>query len=112
LKKEKEEINMAINKVNTTGMRTAANEIEQMANEYTQQVTALYSAGRELDAMWDGDASDTFKAQLGQDQPRFDALNTVVKQYAETLRSNADSYDRAEDEAVQTLRSNTVRRTG
>ena len=102
---------MAINKVNTQGMRTAANEIEQMASEYTQQVASLYSVGQELDAMWDGDASDTFKAQLGQDQPRFDALNSVVRQYVETLRSNADSYDRNEAEAVETLRAKTVRRT-
>ena len=102
---------MAINKVNTQGMRAAANDIEQMASEYTQQVTMLYSVGQELDGMWDGDASDTFKAQLGQDQPRFEALNTVVKQYTEALRNNAESYDRAEAEAVQTLKSNTVRRT-
>jgi len=102
---------MAINKVNTQGMRAAANDIEQMASEYTQQVTMLYSVGQELDGMWDGDASDTFKAQLGQDQPRFEALNTVVRQYTEALRNNAESYDRAEDEAVRTLKSNTVRRT-
>ena len=102
---------MAINKVNTQGMRTAANEIEQMANEYSQQIAALYSVGQELDGMWDGDASDTFKAQLGQDQPRFEALNTVVKQYAEALRSFAKKIDDAENAAIQTMKSNTVRRT-
>jgi len=100
-----------IQKVNTQGMRTAANEIEQQAYDYTQQVTALYQVGQELDGMWDGDANATFKAQLGQDQPRFEALNNVVRQYVETLRSNADSYDKAEAEAVQTLKTNTVRRT-
>jgi len=99
-----------ISTVNTTGMRTVAGDIEQMANDYTQQVTALYSVGQELDALWEGDANAAFMAQLGQDQPRFEALNTVVKQYVETLRSNADSYDRAEEEAVQTLKSNSVRR--
>jgi len=102
---------MAINKVNSQGMRTAANDIEQMAAEYTQQVAALYSVGQELDASWDGDASKTFKAQLGQDQPRFDALNTVVRQYVEVLRNSADTYDKNEAEAIETLRSNTVRRT-
>ena len=102
---------MAINKVNTQGMRTAAGDIEQMASEYTQQVTMLYSVGQELDGMWDGDASDTFKAQLGQDQPRFEALNTVVRQYVEALRSHADTYDRNEQEAVNTLKTKSVRRT-
>ena len=94
---------MAINILNSQGMRTAAGEIEQMASDYTHQITALYAAGQELDAMWDGDASDTFKNRLGQDQPRFEALNTVVKQYIEALRSNAESYDKNEEINVQRL---------
>ena len=98
-------------RLDTSKMRNAANEIEQQAYDYTQQVTALYQAGQELDGMWDGDANAAFKAQLGQDQPRFEALSNVIRQYVETLRSNADSYDKAEAEAVQTLKSNTVRRT-
>jgi len=100
-----------INKVNTREMRTAANNIEQLAGEYTQQVTALYQVGSELDSMWDGDANDTFNAQLGQDQSRFDALNNVIRQYVEALRSNADSYDRAEEEAKGILNTKSVRRT-
>jgi WXG100 family type VII secretion target len=100
-----------ISRVNTKGMRTAASSIEQLARDYTQQVGMLYSVGQELDSMWDGDANATFNAQLGRDRPRFEALNNVLRQYVETLRSNADSYDRAENEAVQTLRTNTTRRT-
>ena len=87
---------MSISKVNTQGMRTTANDIEQMSHEYTQQVTSLYSVGQELDAMWDGDASDAFQTRLGQDQPRFEALNTVIKQYVEAARTFADDYDRNE----------------
>ena len=100
-----------INRVNSQGMRTAANEIENMVGEYITQVTALYSTGQELDAMWDGDASRTFQSQMGQDRALFDKLADVVKQYIETLRSSADSYDRNEAEAVSTLQTNTVRRT-
>jgi len=100
-----------ISKVNTQGMRGAANDIEQMVFDYVQQVTALYTTGQELDAMWDGDANSKFNAQLGQDQPRFDALNRVVRDYVQALRDNAEAYDRAEAEAVQTLQTKTVRRT-
>ena len=102
---------MSQTRANTQGMRNTANEIEQTANEYTQQVTMLSSVGQELDGMWDGDASATFKAQLGQDQPRFEALNTVVKQYAEALRNFAKRIDENEAEAERILRSNTTRRT-
>jgi len=94
---------MAINRVDSQGMRAAANDIEQMASEYTQQVAALFMVGQELDAMWDGDASDTFKTRLGQDQPRFEALNNVIKQYIDALRRNAESYDKNEAMAVQRL---------
>jgi len=100
-----------IKKLDTQGMRKAAGDIEQMAGEYVNQVTALYSVGQELDGMWDGDASDTFKTQLGQDQPRFEALNNMVKQYVEVLRSNADLYDKNEREAQEILRTKSVRST-
>jgi len=101
LKIKKEEKIMAISKVNTSGMRTTANDIEQMSHDYTQQVASLYTVGQELDAMWDGDASDTFQTRLGQDQPRFEALNTVIKQYVEAARKFADDYDRNEALAVE-----------
>jgi len=98
-----------INKVNTSGMRTAANEIEQMVHDYTQQVTALYTSGQELDKHWEGDANRAFKAQLGKDQPRFEKLSSVVKQYVETLRSNADKYDKEEARALEILSTNKKR---
>ena len=90
-----------LNTVDTTGMRTTSNDIEQMANEYTQQVTALYAVGDELDKMWEGDASDSFKTQLGKDLPRFEALSNVVKQYIEAARDFADKYDKTERDLAE-----------
>ena len=102
---------MALNRINTQEMRAVANSVEQLASDYTRKVTDLYSAGQELDKMWDGDANATFNAQLGQDQPRFELLNKVISQYVQVLRENAEAYDKSEAEAVQTLQTNTVRRT-
>ena len=102
---------MALNRVNTQEMRSIANAAEQLASDYVRQVSALYAAGQELDNMWDGDANSTFNAQLGQDQPRFEALNNVVGQYVQVLRDNAEVYDRSEADAVQTLQTKSVRRT-
>jgi len=98
-----------INRVDTTAMRAAATDIEQMVHDYTQQVTALYTSGQELDKHWEGDASRAFKAQLGKDQPRFEKLSNVVKQYTETLRSNADKYDKEEERALEIQRINKKR---
>ena len=102
---------MALNRINTQEMRGVANEVEQLASDYTKQVQSLYDTGRELDNMWDGDANSTFNTQLGQDQPRFEALNRVIGQYVQVLRDNATDYDKSEADAVQTLQSKSVRRT-
>ena len=102
---------MAINRINTQEMRAVASSVEQLAGDYTRQVQALYTAGNELDKMWDGDANSTFNSQLGQDQSKFEAMSRVIAQYVQTLRSNAEEYDKSEAEAVQTLSSNTIRRT-
>ena len=102
---------MALNRVNTQEMRNAANNVEQLAADYTRQVQALYTAGSELDRMWEGDANTSFNAQLGQDQARFEALNRVIAQYVQGLRDNADQYDRSEADAVSTLQTKTIRRT-
>jgi WXG100 family type VII secretion target len=102
---------MAQSRINTQEMRGVANEVEQLASDYTKQVQALYQAGSDLDKMWDGDANSTFNAQLGQDQARFEALNRVIGQYTQVLRDNANDYDKSEADAVQTLQTNTIRRT-
>jgi WXG100 family type VII secretion target len=102
--KKKEECKM-INKVDSSAMRNAGREIEQMAVDYTQQVTQLYQVGQELDAYWKGDAKKTFDAQLGQDQPKFDALNNVVRQYVEALFNASTEYDKAEERAQEILNS-------
>ena len=90
-----------INLVNTTQMRNIASEIEQMTHDYSQQVAALYQEGRELDTYWSGDAKKAFDARLGNDQPKFDTLNNVVKQYIEAARIFAKRYDDNEIEVGQ-----------
>jgi WXG100 family type VII secretion target len=100
---------MASTRVSTSELRGAADTVEQFAGDYMRQVQSLFDAGRELDQMWNGDANDSFNAQMGQDQPRFEALNTVVGQYVQGLRTSADLYDKAEMAALQTLSTKTVR---
>ena len=92
-----------INIVDSKQMRNAANEIEQMVHDYTQQVAALYQDGRDLDASWKGDAKKTFDSRLGNDQPKFEALSNVVRQYIEALRKAATEYDNNEARAIEIL---------
>jgi len=100
---------MAQTRVTTQQLRGVAERVEGLAGQYANQVTALYNSGKELDSMWDGDANQTFNTKLGNDQPRFQAMSDMLKRYVQTLRDNADDYDRAEAQAVDTLNTNKIR---
>ena len=102
---------MALNRIDTKEIRVVAGSVEDLAADYVRQVQALYQSGSELDKMWEGDANAAFNAQLGQDQPRFEAMNKVIGQYVQSLRDSADAYDSSEAEAVQTIGTKHVRRS-
>jgi WXG100 family type VII secretion target len=97
---------MALSRISPREMRSIANNIEQLAVDYTRQVQSLYQIGSELDMMWDGDANAAFNERLGQDQPRFEAMNKAIRQYVQALRDSADVYDSSEADAVQTIQAN------
>ncbi len=97
-------------RVTTQKMRQVADQVETYARDFVQRVNDLYNVGQQLDSMWDGDASQRFMTQLGTDRERFEAMNRVLLQYVEALRSNAASYDNAEARAMETLNTNSIRR--
>ena len=102
---------MAQIRTSTQEMRGAAETVEQLASDYRKQVQALYQTGSELDNQWDCDANASFTAQMGQDQARFEQLNTVLAQYVQVMRDNAAEYDKTEGAAVQVIQTKSTRRT-
>ena len=60
--------------VDTEAMRRTAGEFEQEIGYWHDLVDQIWRAMTDLDAMWDGDANDTFNAMIEEDKPKFTRL--------------------------------------
>jgi WXG100 family type VII secretion target len=85
-------------------MSNVAKSVEDINARYDQSVSKLYDLGAQVDSMWEGDASKTFKAQFDDDRERFMALNKMLTQYVETLRQDIATYHKAEEDAIEAVR--------
>lgn len=90
----------------TVKMREVVNNLTDQVKSYNTAVTKLYEIGEEIDAMWEGEASQKFKANLGNDRERFNALTTMLNRYIEVLNQDIQTYSQAESEALQIIASN------
>jgi WXG100 family type VII secretion target len=100
---------MAGTEVLTGRMTEVAKNVEDIVGRYNQSVNKMYQTGGEIDGMWDGEASNTFMATLGNDRERFNALTKMLTSYVEILRQDATIYAKAESDALNTLNTNKVR---
>lgn len=90
----------------TSKMREVANNLGEQIKAYGNAVTRLYEIGEEIDTMWEGEASQKFKANLGNDRERFNALTKMVNSYIDVLNQDIQTYTQAEAEALQIIMSN------
>ena len=95
----------------TNKMRSGANEVEEVGNDYNSLQQRLFEAGRELDKTWSGDANETFDSILKEDEPKFAELYKIINNYAGAIRQSADEYDRNEAAVAEQINSNTSRQS-
>ncbi len=100
---------MAGTEVLTGRMMEIAKNVEDIIGRYNTSVNRMYQIGGEIDAMWDGAASDKFIATLGNDRERFNALAKILTTYVETLRQDAAIYAKAESDVLDVLNANKIR---
>ena len=100
---------MAGTEVLTGRLMEVAKNVEDIVGRYGTSVSKMYQLGGEVDTMWDGAASDTFMANLGNDRERFNALTKMLTAYVETLRQDAAIYAKAESEVLDVVNTNKVR---
>jgi WXG100 family type VII secretion target len=86
-----------------------AKNLEDIIGRYNTTVNKVYQIGGEIDAMWDGPASNKFVSILGNDRERFNALAKMLNAYVETLRRDAAIYAKAESDALDILNTNKIR---
>ncbi|WP_020225051.1 WXG100 family type VII secretion target [Holdemania massiliensis] len=90
----------------TSKMKEVVNHLSEQVKSYDKAVARLYEIGEEMDTMWEGEASNKFKANLGNDRSRFNALTTMLNRYIEVLTQDIQTYAQAESEAIQIIASN------
>ncbi len=101
---------MAGTSISSTGKMTqVAKNVEEIIGRYNQSITRLYDIGQELDNMWDGEASNTFKSRLAADRDRFMALSKMLTQYVATLNQDVQIYHKAEADAIETIKTRKTR---
>lgn len=100
---------MAETRVTTAKLRESANQLSQYASMFQNQYQELFAYGKELDGTWDGDANDTFNAQMGSDQPKFDNMHKTVMDYVKALNETAALYDKAENDALNAISNRKVK---
>jgi len=89
---------MAEIKINTEGMRSAANDFNSKNDEWNSLVNQIWAYLQELDEMWDGDANDAFNALVEEDKPKFEALYQRMIEYKEAINKAAEHYETSEEE--------------
>ena len=89
---------MAEIKVTTEGMRNAANDFAAKMGEWEGLVNMIWIALAELDAMWDGDANESFNALIAEDKPKFEKLYAMMEVYKDAITVAAQKYEDGEIE--------------
>ena len=87
---------MAQMKITTDEMRSIAGSFEGLITEWDGSVATLYRYLEELDAMWDGDASEAFKEVFNSDKAKYDQLSEMMRTYKEAINTAAQRYDEGE----------------
>ena len=90
---------MASMEITPSMMNQVAMDIRTKIDEWRSTVKQIYQLQAELDAMWEGNASDEFNRQFQEDQPKFDNLARMMDEYHQAIVTIADNYVQGDTEA-------------
>ena len=79
-------------------MISLATNIEAKIEDWNTAVNKIYQLQAEMDAMWDGDANDSFNALFEADKVKFNQLSSVMQEYASAIKQAANNYIQGEQE--------------
>lgn len=100
---------MAEIKVTSGELRRIAQELRQLNNQFNSSVEEMTSTEQQLMGMWDGEAKDTFHNAYNNDKGQMDVFYQTIEKYCQTLEANADKYERAEQQNLNTASNRTYR---
>lgn len=89
---------MATIKITPEMMLQQSKEIAAKIDEWRSAVSKIYQLKDEMDAMWDGDANDSFNASFNSDRTKYEALGQMMTEYATAIQQAASKYVEGESE--------------
>lgn len=83
-------------KVTAAELKSKKEELASLNKSYKSQLEQLKTTMTQLDAMWDGDAQDAFKATFNKDQANLMQYYTLINKYCKALDQIIAAYTKAE----------------
>lgn len=88
--------------VTSSTLKSKADELEQLNDQFKNAVSSLTDEERELRSQFEGEASDVFHNAFSSDITQMNNFYNAIAQYVQKLRQIADSYEKAESTNVDT----------
>lgn len=89
--------------VDTAILRQSAAEVGQGLSDMQTRLNALVEKMTELDAMWDGPASETFRTQFNSDCAAFQEMCDVIRDFMDSMEYAAKEYDVCEGKVKEAV---------
>jgi WXG100 family type VII secretion target len=87
---------MALIRVTASQVRSTANSLRELNQQFNSQVQNLQGSEESLNSMWDGQANDAFHAAFMSDKEYMTQFYNLINKYCEALDSIATEYENAE----------------
>lgn len=91
--------------VTTSELRKRADELESLNEAFLGKVNGLKDDETLLGQSYVGEAQKQFHAQFMNDAEKFQQFYNVIRQFVQQLRTDAETYDRAEAANVSVVAS-------
>jgi len=78
--------------INPGEVKARVEEIRGYAKQYQAMEDQMFADGRELDANWEGDASEKFAHKMRNEEPNFDELYRVCMDWCNAIDESVADY--------------------
>ena len=92
---------MAIIRVTAAQLKTGAEELRNLNQQFKAAVSDLESTESSLNSMWEGDARNAFHQAFTNDKTQMDNFFNAIEVYAQRLEAAAAKYEQAEAQKTE-----------
>ncbi len=84
--------------VETSQLDAAAQKVDELADKYSSEYTALYTAVTEMQSSWAGTDNTAYTTQIEGFKDDFQRMEQLMRDYATFLRESAKKYRETQSE--------------